>query len=171
MACHRPGPARRSSSSRNSQGSRSGSPSPRSSPGRRRRLAWRSAAGRRRLATIVDPDLNDIRIGTLEGQSLDAYHAWKRVHSASASFPGGESLGDAAQRYAAAFERVLARRERRVLCVCHEIPVRYAVNAARGSDELDGPLHDIPNATPYLFDEDAVRRAIVGLRELAPARG
>ena len=122
-------------------------------------------------ATIVDPDLNDIRIGTLEGQSLDAYHAWKRVHSASASFPGGESLGDAAQRYAAAFERVLARRERRVLCVCHEIPVRYAVNAARGSDELDGPLHDIPNATPYLFDEDAVRRAIVGLRELAPARG
>ena len=122
-------------------------------------------------ATIVDPDLNDIRIGALEGQSLDAYHAWKRGHAASASFPGGESLGDAAQRYAAAFERLLARREETVLCVCHEIPVRYAVNAARDSDELDGPLHDVPNATPYLFDEDAVRRAILGLRELSPARG
>jgi ribonuclease H / adenosylcobalamin/alpha-ribazole phosphatase len=118
--------------------------------------------------TIVDPDLNDIRIGTLEGQSLDAYHAWKRAHAPTASFPGGESLGDAARRYATAFERLLARREGTILCVCHEIPVRYAVNAARGSGELNGPLHDVPNATPYLFDGDGVRRAILGLRELAP---
>ena len=54
------------------------------------------------------------------------------------AFPGGESLDDAARRYADAYERLLARPEQRILVVCHEIPVRYAVNAAAGSDELDG---------------------------------
>ena len=39
-----------------------------------------------------------------------------------------------------------------VLVVCHELPIRYALNAAAGSDDLDHPLHEIPNATPYLFD-------------------
>jgi broad specificity phosphatase PhoE len=48
---------------------------------------------------------------------------------------------------------------RAVLVVCHEIPIRYALNAAGGSDDLDGPAHAIPNATPYLFDEPALRRA------------
>ena len=44
-----------------------------------------------------------------------------------------------------------------MLVVCHEIPVRYALNAAAGSDDLDGPEHAIPNATPYLFDETRAR--------------
>jgi len=36
-----------------------------------------------------------------------------------------------------------------VLVVCHEIPVRYALNAAAGAEQLDGPpFHDIPNAEP-----------------------
>jgi hypothetical protein len=43
--------------------------------------------------------------------------------------------------------------------VCHEIPIRYALNAAAGSDELDAPAHDIPNATPYLFDPAALAAA------------
>jgi broad specificity phosphatase PhoE len=54
-----------------------------------------------------------------------------------------------------------------VLVVCHEIPVRYAVNAAAGSDDLDAPVHDIPNATPVLFDEPALARAAERLRTLA----
>jgi hypothetical protein len=33
-----------------------------------------------------------------------------------------------------------------VLVVCHEVPIRYAVNAAAGSDDLDGPFHDVENA-------------------------
>jgi broad specificity phosphatase PhoE len=118
-------------------------------------------------ATVVDPDLNDVRIGELEGESLDAYHAWKRANPPAAAFPGGESLGDAARRYADGFERLLGRAEETVLCVCHEIPVRYAANAARGSDELDGPIHDIANATPYVFDAASLGRAIPRLRELA----
>ena len=119
-------------------------------------------------ATIVDADLNDLRIGELEGESLDTYRAWKHAHPPTAAFPGGESIGDAARRYADAFERLLGRPEETILCVCHEIPVRYAVNAALGSDELDGPIHDVANATPYVFDAAGLGRAVPRLRELAP---
>jgi hypothetical protein len=59
-----------------------------------------------------------------------------------------------------------------VLVVCHEIPIRYALNAAAGSRDLDGPVHEIPNAAPFLFAADALRRAIEGIERLvgAPAR-
>jgi broad specificity phosphatase PhoE len=89
----------------------------------------------------VEPLLDDIDVGELEGQTLDDYRAWKAQHRRSDPFPGGESLDDAALRYARAYERLLAREEERILVVCHEIPVRYALNAATGSDELDGPVH------------------------------
>ena len=116
---------------------------------------------------VVDADLDDIKIGDLEGATLDAYRSWKHAHSAADRFPGGESLLEAARRYAAAFERLRARREETILCVCHEIPVRYAVNAAGGSERLDGPLHDVANATPYVFDAAGLERAIGRLRVLA----
>jgi broad specificity phosphatase PhoE len=99
--------------------------------------------------------------------TIDEYRAWKRAHTRKDPFPGGESLDDAARRYARAFERLLERAERTVLVVCHEIPVRYALNAAGGSDELDGPEHAIPNATPYLFDETALTRAAARIDLLA----
>ena len=118
--------------------------------------------------TIVNRELNDVRIGELEGESLAAYRAWKRAHSHTTPFPGGESLDEAARRYADAFERLLGRDEETILCVCHEIPVRYAVNAAAGSDELDGPLHDVPNATPYVFGAEGLGRAVQRLRVPAP---
>jgi broad specificity phosphatase PhoE len=120
-----------------------------------------------RVPHEIDGELDDIRIGSLEGQTLADYRAWKRGHTRDEPFPGGESLNDAARRYADALERLGARREAVVLCVCHEIPVRYAVNASAGSANLDGPLHDVANATPYLFDAAGVERAVSRLRELA----
>jgi broad specificity phosphatase PhoE len=113
----------------------------------------------RDVPTIEQPLLDDIDIGSLEGCSLDDYRTWKHAHTRSVAFPGGESLDDAARRYARAFRALLARPEQRLLIVCHEIPVRYALNAAAGSDDLDGPMHLIVNATPYLFDELALERA------------
>ena len=107
----------------------------------------------------VDPELDDIDVGKLEGQTIEEYRAWKRAHERSDAFPGGESLDAAARRYARAFQRLGARSERVTLVVAHEIAVRYAVNAAAGSDELDAPTHDIRNAAPYLFDEQALERA------------
>jgi broad specificity phosphatase PhoE len=113
----------------------------------------------RGVPALEEPLLDDIDIGDLEGCSLDDYRAWKQAHARSEPFPGGESLDDAARRYARACRALLARPEHRILVVCHEIPVRYALNAAAGSTDLDGPAHLIANATPYLFDERALERA------------
>ena len=82
-------------------------------------------------------------------------------------FPGGESLDESALRYAAAFGRLLARDEPTTLVVCHEIPVRYIVNAAAASSELNGPLSFVANATPYLFDDASLQCAVDHIRELA----
>jgi probable phosphoglycerate mutase len=114
----------------------------------------------------VEQDLDDIDVGELEGQTIEDYRAWKRAHERSDPFPGGESLDNAARRYARAYRRLAARSERVTLVVAHEIAVRYAVNAAAGSDELDTPTHDIQNAAPYLFDEQALERAAARIEQL-----
>jgi probable phosphoglycerate mutase len=121
----------------------------------------------RKIPFVEDAELDDIDIGELEGQTVEDYRAWKHVHTRSDPFPGGESLDDAARRYADAFERLLERPETSILVVTHEIPLRYAINAADGSNDLDGPTHQLANATPYLFDERSLRRAVDGIRALA----
>ena len=114
-----------------------------------------------------DARFGDVNLGELEGKTLDEYRAWKRAHSRSDAFPGGESLDDAARRYAGAFGRLLERPETTILVVTHEIPLRYAINAADGSSDLDGPTHQLENATPYLFDAAALKRAIAQIRRLS----
>ena len=121
----------------------------------------------REVPHFVDDDLGDIRIGELEGRSLDDYRAAPAHSNRKERFPGGESLDEAALRYADVFERLLARDEAATLVVCHEIPVRYLVNAAADSDELNGPTQYIANAAPYLFDEASLQRAVERIRELA----
>jgi probable phosphoglycerate mutase len=107
----------------------------------------------------TEPLLDDVQVGELEGDTLETYRTWKHAHTRHDRFPGGESLDDAARRYAQAFRRLLERPEQHVLVVCHEIPLRYALNAAAESDDLDGPTHLIANAVPYLFDDVALARA------------
>jgi broad specificity phosphatase PhoE len=111
----------------------------------------------------VEPLLDDIDVGDLEGSLIEEYRAWKHGHSRSEAFPGGESLDDAARRYAEGFRRLLARPQSAMLVVTHEIPIRYALNGAAGSDTLDHPAHELPNAAPYLFDEEGLRRAVAGI--------
>jgi broad specificity phosphatase PhoE len=123
--------------------------------------------GNRNVPSLVEPLLDDIDVGELEGATIDEYRDWKRAHPRDEPFPGGESLDAAALRYARAFRKLLEQPGRAILVVCHEIPVRYAVNAAAGSAELDGPEHRIPNATPYLFDRDGLTRAAARIEELA----
>jgi broad specificity phosphatase PhoE len=114
-----------------------------------------------------DAAFDDIEVGELEGQTIQEYRAWKREHTRKDPFPGGESLDEAARRYADAYERLLQRPESSILVVTHEIPLRYAINAADGSNDLDGPAHQLANATPYLFDAEALQRAITQIRRLA----
>jgi broad specificity phosphatase PhoE len=115
----------------------------------------------------VEHLFDDVDIGELEGETVEQYRAWKAQHTRSDPFPGGESLDDAARRYAQAYRKLLAREFGSVLVVCHEIPIRYALNAAAGSGSLDGPTHDIPNATPFLFDEASLARAAERIAALA----
>ena len=133
--------------------------------GRTRETAGLALEGRG-VPFACEPLLDDIDVGELEGRTIDDYRAWKRAHTRADAFPGGESLDDAARRYAKGFRRLLERPEQRILVVCHEIPVRYALNAAGGSKELDGPVHELRNATPYLFDEEALARAVAGIERL-----
>jgi broad specificity phosphatase PhoE len=120
----------------------------------------------RDLPCAVEPLLDDIDVGDLEGSAIEDYRAWKHGHPRSEAFPGGESLDDAARRYAEAFRRLLASPHQVVLIVTHEIPIRYALNGAAGSDSLDGPAHELRNATPFLFDEDGLQRAVDGIERV-----
>jgi broad specificity phosphatase PhoE len=122
----------------------------------------------RDVPRFEQPLLDDIDVGELEGETVAAYETWKRAHGRGDAFPGGENLDAAARRYARGFRELVARAERTILVVCHEIPIRYALNAAAGSDELDGPDHSVPNATPYLFDEESLARAAIRIELLTP---
>jgi broad specificity phosphatase PhoE len=135
--------------------------------GRTEQTAELALAGRE-VPTEVEPLLDDIDVGELEGSTIDEYHDWKSRHTRADRFPGGESLDDAALRYAEAFRKVVAREEQSVLVVCHEIPIRYALNAAGGSDELDAPAHAVPNAAPFLFDDRSLARAAERIEALTP---
>jgi hypothetical protein len=54
--------------------------------------------------------------------------------------------------------------------VCHEIPLRYALNGAAGSLDLEAPARDLPNATPFVFDEQALGRAVAGIEAAVQTR-
>jgi probable phosphoglycerate mutase len=133
--------------------------------GRTRETAEVALSGRT-VPFETDPLLDDIDVGELEGKTLDDYREWKLAHTRADQFPGGESLDEAAGRYARAFCNLIARPQARILVLTHEIPLRYAINAASGSSNLDGPTHQIANATPYLFDEAALERAATQIERL-----
>ena len=135
--------------------------------GRTRETAALVLAGRD-VPMEVEPLLDDVDIGELEGWPIARYRDVKRELGRKRPFPGGEALDDAARRYARAFRALVERDVAHVLVVCHEIPVRYALNAAVGSEELDGPpFHDLGNAVPFLFDGDVLRDAAQRIEQLA----
>jgi broad specificity phosphatase PhoE len=126
------------------------------------------ALGDRQVPVEIEPRLDDIKIGELDGEPLARYREVKRGLGRKQPFPGGESLDAAALRYAEAFDDLAGLEAERVLVVCHEIPVRYALNAAAGAGNLDGPpFHDLANATPFAFDGLLLARAAARIRELA----
>lgn len=136
---------------------------------RSRQTAEIAVAEREDVPLLVEPLLDDVDIGDFDGAPLEEYRVWKHSHPRSDPFPGGESLDDAAQRYATAFRKLLESPYRCVLVVCHEIPLRYALNGARGSDSLDGPVHELGNAIPFTFDGAALERAVEGVERILEA--
>jgi broad specificity phosphatase PhoE len=132
---------------------------------RTRETAEVALAGRD-VPFLVEPLLDDIDVGDLDLAPVDEYRTWKRSHTRSEPFPGGESLDDAAERYSRAWATLLELPHAVVFVVCHEIPLRYALNGAGGSDSLDGPVHELRNAAPYLFSEGDLERAVTGIERL-----
>jgi broad specificity phosphatase PhoE len=134
--------------------------------GRTRRTAEIALEGRG-VRFREEPLLDDIDVGLLEGRATEEYRAWKRAHSRRDLFPGGESLDQAAERYARALADLRRIQADVVLVVCHEIPLRYALNGAARSGSLEAPIHDVPNATPFLFGGAAITRAAQTIEQLA----
>jgi broad specificity phosphatase PhoE len=119
-----------------------------------------------RVPMVCEALLDDIDAGDLEGRPMTELGAWIEAHGPEDAFPGGESLHDAARRFAKGLHRLAARPERVVLVVCHELPIRFALNAASGSANLDQPEHQIANATPYLFEQATLELAAAGIERL-----
>ncbi|HSK17272.1 MAG TPA: histidine phosphatase family protein [Gaiellaceae bacterium] len=133
---------------------------------RTRATAELALAGREDVPLLEEPLFDDVDVGELDGAELERYREWKRAHTRADAFPGGESLDDAAARYAAGLRSILASPYRSLLVVCHEIPIRYALNAVAGSDSFDGPAHTIGNAVPHLFDDEGLERAVQGIERI-----
>jgi broad specificity phosphatase PhoE len=66
----------------------------------------------RKVPLEVEPLLDDIDVGELEGKTLEDYRAWKHEHTRQDAFPGGESLDDAARRWRGRSRRSSSSRTR-----------------------------------------------------------
>jgi uncharacterized phosphatase len=110
----------------------------------------------RKTPVHVEPDLDEVNAGMFDGAAISSYWSWKEHHRSDDAFPGGESLDGAMRRYAAALRRLLQRERQVTLIVCHELALRCLIGAAA----------EIRHATPYLFDERGLSRAIDRLETL-----
>jgi probable phosphoglycerate mutase len=117
------------------------------------------AIGNRRIPLRIDADLDEVNAGIFDGRPISDYWDWKEQHRPTDRFPGGESLEAARGRYGAAVHRLLERRGQTTLIVCHELALRLILGAAHTTPERR-PHSEVPNATPYLIDELALRRAL-----------
>ena len=120
-----------------------------------------------KIPYVEEPLFDDVKIGDFDGALTSEYRKWKAGKTRRDPFPNGESLVESAERYAEGYQRLVDSPYRAVLLVCHDIPLRYVLNAAAGSHWLDGPIHDVPNATAFIFDEATLRRVAPRIRELA----
>ena len=123
----------------------------------------------RDVPRLVLPELNDVRFGSFEGGTLDAYREWASTNEPTAEAPGGgESRSATVARYVRAYRTVLARPEPTILVVAHGLPIRYVLNAL---DEVDpAPLVDqVAYAQPWRFDRATLERAVERLDRWARA--
>lgn len=122
----------------------------------------------RPVPVLIEPGFDELRVGDLDGAPIAAYRSWRHQHTTNDQLPHGESIQDAVRRYAGALRRLLAREETVTLVIVHELALRYmTAAAASGSPPVVGTA--IRHAIPYLFDQDAARRAADSLDALALA--
>jgi broad specificity phosphatase PhoE len=122
----------------------------------------------RAVPVLVEPRLDEVQAGVFDGAPIHSYWAWKEGHAPSERFPHGESLDEAVRRYVEALQQLLARSEAVTLIVAHELALRHISTAAAANASPSAAQSRIANAVPYLFDENALRRATECLDALAP---
>src|SRR5690348_714321 len=74
----------------------------------RTRQTLEIALGGRPVPIVVEPGLDDVDAGDLDGAPMERYWAWKKTHGLHERFPGGESLAEALRRYAGALRGLVA---------------------------------------------------------------
>ena len=122
----------------------------------------------------VDPAFDDIDVGCFEGETVQAYRAWRAEHGPAEAPPGGESRIDALARYADGCAHLLARHDAdRILLVVHDVPIRFLRNALLRADPLDGPVRTVANLERLDVREAqlgaalaVIRRRLAGYSEL-----
>ena len=123
----------------------------------------------RDVPRLVVPELNDPRVGDLEGRNITELREWFRRHGAASDVPGGgENRVDAVRRFCRGLERILERSEQAILVIAHGLPVTYTVRAGRGEDlplTLEGT--QVGHATPYRLSPSDVGRAIDAMERWA----
>ncbi len=127
------------------------------------------ALGGREVERLVVPGLDEIGFGAFEGGPLAAYRAWAWSNEPDVLCPGGgESRAAAAERIAGALRTLLERPEEAILAVSHALPIRYVLDASDGSFPA-ARIAQVPHATPFALDRDAVERAAETLAVWATA--
>jgi broad specificity phosphatase PhoE len=123
-----------------------------------RETAELALAGRE-VPVLVVPELNDPRVGSFEGTSLDEYRRWAWGRGPLDAPEGGEHRGALAARFASGYARLLERDEGAILLVAHSLSVRYALEAAEGRPPA-ARAKMVEYATPYRLGEAEVARAV-----------
>ena len=127
------------------------------------------ALGGRPVERLVVPGLDEIGFGAYEDGPLAEYRTWAWSNEPDVPCPGGgESRVAAAERIAGALRTLLGRPEEAILAVSHALPIRYVLDAADGSFPA-ARIAQVPHATPFALDADAVECAVETLAVWATA--
>jgi broad specificity phosphatase PhoE len=118
---------------------------------------------------LVLPDLNDVRFGRFEGDTLADYRAWAAENEPTTEAPGGgESRSGTVARYVRAYRTILARPERTILVVAHGLPIRYVLNALEETNPA--PLvEQVAYAEPYTLQRRELTLAVDRLEQWSRA--
>ena len=113
----------------------------------------------RDVARIVISELNEIDFGAFSGGLLADYRTWAAAHAPTEPAPGdGESRALAATRFARGLRLLLRRSESVVLHVGHALPLRYAIDSARGLVPA-ALITPVEHAVPFRLSAEEVEGA------------
>jgi probable phosphoglycerate mutase len=131
------------------------------------RLTVEIALADRGVRLIELETLRDIHDGDYDGGPIEECFRWAHRAPAAERPPGrGESRTDVARRLAAGLRQVLARSERTVLVVSHQLPVAYVLSAAEGKHPV-ARLESVPYAKAFEIDSARLGRAAAVLEAWA----